>query len=300
MKKKSKGLFRRPLKIRGQMYATYAAALLIPLTILGILLMSSGSRILREHSLAVLEADNRRVRTLLSEVTTQAYSISEDVFFDNDLKQVLTREYTAYSDFIAAANGCSKLDDLLYGNQEVGDIHIYTDNPTVKNYKQFRLTTEEIAATDWYTQALDSSGAFWMSIREDTYGNDSSNLCLVRRMVLPDSGYQAVMVVRLRDSYIRARVDSTSVVDAIDLDARGIVYSSRKAWYGLFRRGGGGWHPVFRHSLHPPADQNQLQAPYLHPGQQRLCLHPEHHGQVGAAAGAGHSAARWDPVLLRR
>ena len=231
MKKENKK-WMRPLKIRGQMYATYAAALLIPLTILGILLMSSGSRVLREHSLAVLEADNRRVRTFLSEVTTQAYNISEDVFFDNDLKQVLTREYSAYSDFIAAANSCSTLDALIYSNREIGDIRIYTDNPTVKNYKQFRLTTEEIAATDWYTQALESPGAFWMSIYEDAYGNDSSNLCLVRRMALPDSAYQAVIVVRLRDSHIRSRIDSTSVVDAIDLDNRGIVYSSRKGWYG--------------------------------------------------------------------
>lgn len=228
---KKRRSFRRPLKIRGQMYATYAAALLIPLTILGILLMSTGSRMLREHALAVLEADNRRVRTLLSEVTTQAYSISEDVFFDNELKQVLTREYTAYSDFIAAANGSGRLDDLLYGNQEIGHIHIYTDNPTVKNYKQFRLVTEEVAASPWYTKALDSSGAFWTSIREDTYGNDSSNLCLVRRLVLPDSSWRAVMVVRLSDSYIRSRIDSTSVVDAIDLDAGGIVYSSKKGWY---------------------------------------------------------------------
>lgn len=232
MKEKKNHRRRLPVKIRGQMYAIYAAVLLIPLTILGILLMSSGNRILREHSLEVLEADNRRVKTLLSEVTTQAYSISEDVFFNNDLKLVLTREYTAYSDFIAAANGCSKLDELIYSNQEIGGIYVYTDNPTVKNYKQFRLVTEEIAASGWYTQALGSSSAFWVSMVEETYTSDRSNLSLVRRMVLPDSEYQAVMVIRLSDSYIRSRIDSSSVVDAIDLDGSGIVYSSRKAWYG--------------------------------------------------------------------
>lgn len=223
---------RRTMRIRTQLYAIYALALLIPLTILGILFMSSGSAILEEHSIELLEADNRRVKTLLSEVTTQAYSISEDVFFDTELKQVLNREYTAYSDFIAAANGCGKLDEVIYNNQEIDGIHIYTDNPTVKNYKQFRLTTPEIAASGWYTQALESTGAFWVSLPEDNYSNDTSNLCLVRRIALYDSAYQAVMVIRLSDSYIRSRIDSSSVTDAIDLDCGGVVYSSRRAWYG--------------------------------------------------------------------
>lgn len=231
MKEKKNRKSRRGLKIRGQMNAIYAIVLLIPLVILGVLLMSAGVRILKEHSIEVLEADNRRVKTLLSEVTTQAYSISEDVLFDDALERVLRRDYGSYSDFIAAVNGSGKLDDQIYSNQEISGIYLYTDNPTVCDYKQFRRVTEEVAASPWYSQALGSSSAFWTSIEEDTYTSDRSNLCLVRRMALSESEYHAVMVIRLSDSYIRSRIDSSSVVDAIDLDGDGIVYSSRNGWY---------------------------------------------------------------------
>lgn len=228
-----KGLFKKGgMKIRSQMYLTYAVALLIPLSILGYVLLSSGSRMLTDHRLELLEADNRRVKTLLSEVTTQAYTIAEDICFDNGLKQLLTRDYSAYSDFIAAANDYSKIDELIYSSQEIESIAIYTDNPAVKSYKQYSPVTEEIAASAWYTQALESSGAFWISIEEHSYSNDSSNLCLVRRIVLSESDYQAVVRIRISDSYIRSRIDSSSVVDAISVDDRGIVYSSKRGWYG--------------------------------------------------------------------
>lgn len=218
-------------KIGRQIYAIYVAALLIPLSVLGIVLLTFGSRMLTDHSIELLEADNSRVRTLLSEVTTQAYTISEDICFDSSLKQLLTGEYAAYSDFIAAANGYTELDELVYSYQELDRIQIYTTNPTVKNYKQFRLVTPEIADSDWYQEALESTGARWVSIMEDSYGSNLSNLCLVRRIVLPESGCQAVAVIRVSDSYIRSRIDSGTVTDAISVDAQGIVYSSRRGWY---------------------------------------------------------------------
>lgn len=79
---------------------------------------------------------------------------------------------------------------------------------------------------------LQNSGALWFSMAEEAYGNDLSNLCLARRLVLPESDYQAVLVIRINDSYIRSRIDSASLVDAISVDGGGIVYSSRRAWYG--------------------------------------------------------------------
>lgn len=219
-------------KIGRQIYAIYVLALLIPLSVLGILLLTSGSRLLSSHSIELLEADNSRVKTLLSEVTTQAYTIAEDICFDSSLKQLLTRAYTDYSDFIEQTNGYRELDDLIYTNQELDKIYIYSSNPTMKNYKQFRNVTPQIAEADWYREALGSSGALWLSIPEESYTDNLSNLCLVRRIVLPESEYQAVVVIRISDSYIRSRIDSGSVTDAISVDGQGIVYSSRRGWYG--------------------------------------------------------------------
>lgn len=220
------------LKIRRQMYAIYAIALFIPLSVLGGFLLASANKMLNEHCIELLEADNRRLKTLVSEITTQAYTVSDEIFYDQSVKRLLTTHYESNMAFITEVNKNSTLDSLLYNSPELDAIYVYTDNPTVYPYKQFRTITDEIAETQWYQAALESTNARWVSIPDDGYGNVSSNLCLVRRLVLPESDYHVVVVTRVGDQYIRSRIDSSSILDAVSVDSGGIVYSSKRAWYG--------------------------------------------------------------------
>lgn len=219
-------------KIRSQMHGIYAVALLIPLSIMGVFLLHSANDMLNDHCIELLEADNRRVKTLFSEVTTQAYTVSDDIFYDTELKGLLRENYSGNTSFIAAVNRYGKLDDLTYNAPEIEGVYIYTDNPTIYNYKQFRKVTDQIREAEWYTRALENANPFWVSINEESYSNESSNLCLVRRLALTGSEYDAVAVTKISDSYIRSRVDSSSVVDAVSVDDQTIVYSSRRGWYG--------------------------------------------------------------------
>ena len=219
-------------KIKHQMYTVYAIGLFIPLLIVGSFLIFSANRMLNDHYTELLEADNRRVKTLMSEITTQAYSISEDVYFDNALKRVLGNDYDTTAEFISAINQYGTLDELVYNAKEIEGIYVYTDNPAAKNYKQYRSVTEEIAESDWYQKALGTTNAFWVSITEESYSTDNSNLCLARKIGLTDSRYHAVVLVKISDTYLRARLDTSSIIDAVSVDDQGIVYSTKRNWYG--------------------------------------------------------------------
>lgn len=214
------------------MYAIYALALFIPLSVLGGFLLSSANKMLNEHCIELLEADNRRLKTLLSEITTQAYTVSGEIFYDQSVKRLLTTEYESNMAFITEVNKDSTLDSLIYNSPELDAIYIYTDNPTIYTYKQFRPITDEIAQSDWYQSALASTNPTWVSIPDDGYGTTNSNLCLVWRLILPESDYHAVVVTRVGDQYIRSRIDSSSIIDSVSVDSGGIVYSSKRAWYG--------------------------------------------------------------------
>lgn len=214
------------------MYAIYALALFIPLSVLGGFLLSSANKMLNEHCIELLEADNRRLKTLLSEITTQAYTVSGEIFYDQSVKRLLTTEYESNMAFITEVNKDSTLDGLIYNSPELDAIYIYTDNPTIYTYKQFRPITDEIAQSDWYQSALASTNPTWVSIPDDGYGTTNSNLCLVWRLILPESDYHAVVVTRVGDQYIRSRIDSSSIIDSVSVDSGGIVYSSKRAWYG--------------------------------------------------------------------
>ena len=222
----------RGSKIRRQMLIVYVLALLIPIAVIGTVLLSSARNTMNNYYIRLLEADNRRVKMLLTEMTMRAYTLSDEVCFNSEFAELLTTEYAGSAAFVAAVNANNSIDSLRYTDSGIAGIYVYTDNPTVKNYKYYWRVTEQIAAEDWYCRALQNANAFWTSIADISIGTQSNNLCLVRRVTLPGSEYTAVAVFVLSDSYIRSWVDSGSVIDAVSLDDSGIVYSSRKAWYG--------------------------------------------------------------------
>ena len=222
----------KSMAIRRQMNIIYTLALLIPLTIGGILLILLARQNLFDYYIQLLETDNRRVKTLLTEVTMQAYDVCDEICYDSSVKEVLTREYSDSSEFIAAVNHYNDLGQLSSNSLEVSGIAIYTDNPTIKNYRYFRCVTQDVQQAAWYQRALSYSNAFWVSITEQTYGDTKNNLCLVRQIKLTDSPYSAVAVVRISDTYLRSRLDSGSILDAISVDDQGIVYSSQSSLYG--------------------------------------------------------------------
>lgn len=223
----------RGSKIRRQMLTVYVLALLIPVALISTLLLISARNTLNDYYIRLLEADNRRVKMLLTEMTMRVYTLSDEICFSSDFTELLTTEYESSSSFVSAVNADDSIDSLRYTDSGIAGIYVYTDNPTVKNYKYYWCVTEQIAAEDWYCRALENTNAFWTSIEDISYGTQSDNLCLVRRVTLPGSDYTAVAVFAVSDSYIRSWVDSGSVIDAVSLDESGIVYSSRKAWYGM-------------------------------------------------------------------
>lgn len=217
-------------KIRRQMYILYAVVLLVPVTVIGVLLITNAVRILNSHYIELVEAANRQARTFLGEVTTQTYNISESINDYYGLQQLLAGEYENTQDFIRAVNADGQLDSIVYSQDEIAAIQIYSDNPGVSDYKQFRQITDNVRGQEWYQRAVNSSGVFWMAM-EGNFASGSNNFCLVRRILLINSDYSAVLVIRLSDRYLRSKLNSDTL-SAVSLDNAGIVYSSGSAWYG--------------------------------------------------------------------
>ena len=218
-------------RIMKQMLAVSVICLL-PLLVVGMFLLWNSGSLLTRHYLELLEADNRRVKSVLSETTRQAYSAAEQVWYDDDIAQLLKADYSRGEEFIGAANALTLLDNLVYQSNAYSRILIYTDNPTITDFKQFRRLTQQVTQTDWYRRAVESNTPFWTSITLENTPTQYSNLSLVRSISLPGCDYRAVAVLTLNDSYIRGSVDFGGI-DVISVDGGGVVYSSRSKWYGM-------------------------------------------------------------------
>ncbi len=233
--RKLRALFKKfrwkSLRLRGQMYMVYVAALIVPIILIGTILVFNAQKMLNGYYKDMLQTENARVKSTLSQMTVQAYNISDEICLDREEKQILSTNYETGVDFVANVNNNSEIDNIVYNYTEISGIYIYTDNPTITNYTRYHKVTEEIANTDWYQRAASDTKPFWADIEDETsYGTNSNSIALVRRIFLSDSDYTAVLVIKLGDSYIRNRIDS-DVIDVMALDEGNILYSSTASWY---------------------------------------------------------------------
>lgn len=222
---------KKHLKLRWQIYGMYILILIVPLTIIGGALVMSAYNMMNDTYMELLKSENMRVKSIMTSLTSQAYSISDEICVDSAQKKILQGTYNGTSEFVAEVNNTSELESIVYNNSQISGIYIYSENPTISNYKQYYKVTDEIAQSEWYQRAMKEGSAFWTSIEgENQYGRLNNNIALVRRIILPNNSYPAVVVIRLGDSYIRSNIDS-DMVDAISIDDGNIVYSSKNSWY---------------------------------------------------------------------
>lgn len=242
---KDKQRKRKPLKhelfgflqntsIKKQFYIIYILAIILPITIIGSFLLINTSNLLTNYYRDLLESDNLRVRTILFEITTQVYNISEEVSFDTGVQDILTCSFENTQKQIEYVNETvSSIDNYMYNYPEIDKIELYSDNPNLYTYKQYYPVTDEIENSDWYQKAISQSSVFWTEMNStDKYGNEYWNLCLVRKIPLIKSDYHAVLVIRVSDNYLKTRMNSQEYHIFASVDKGNIFYASEYGDYG--------------------------------------------------------------------
>lgn len=226
--------FLRRSGIRRQLYTISVLAVFLPVVLIGIFLVGNTYKLLTNYHRDLLESDNLRVRTILFEITTQAYNISEELSFDKDVIAVLRRQYSTEEQFVEAVNNCTAaIDNYMYHYTEIERIDIYCDNPDIREYKQYHGVDGEISGTDWYQRATSQAGIFWQEMASfDEHGNQYWGLCLVRRIPLVFSDYNAVLVIRLSDNYLKTRINSQEYRNSVSVDEGVVFYASDREDYG--------------------------------------------------------------------
>ena len=232
--KKLKFHFRKLTNIRQQLYTIYFAALFLPIMIIGIFLLMNTYTLLANYHRDLLESDNLRVKNVLFEITTQVYNISENLIFDENIKEILSTDYEQRTNLIQKAGNLTVVDNNAQNHAEIEGIEIYTDNPTFTDYKQFYKTDEDIQKSDWYQKAISQSSVFWIPMTTtDKYGNEYWNLSLVRRIPLTDAEYNAVLVIKISDNYLRTRINSQEYAAMISVNEGEVFFNSDRSQYGI-------------------------------------------------------------------
>ena len=158
--------FLRKSGIHRQLYTIYILAVFLPVVLIGTFLVSNTYKLLTNYHRDLLESDNLRVRTILFEITTQVYNISEELSFNARVASILKGSYASEEELVNAVNESAEVvDNYMYHYTEIEQIDIYCDNPDMREYKQYHRVDAQIEETDWYQRAVSQTSVFWKEIK---------------------------------------------------------------------------------------------------------------------------------------
>lgn len=220
-------------KIQLQFSVVYLLALVVPILIIGLLLIIGTSTMLRQYNQDLLSSDNQRVRSLLFEITTQAFTMTEDICDDENVQTLLKTDFDDTDSFREASLNCSVLSNTLERSTQIESVTVYTDHPDAVTANHFAVVDDSVLNSDWYLKALSKPTAFWTILtNEDSFGNTYSYLSIIKKIPVLHSDTNAVLVIKLSDNYLKARISTNEYSTILSFDKGNVFFSDDRELYG--------------------------------------------------------------------
>ena len=220
-------------RVQRQLTSVFMLALLIPVACIGFLLLYNSQQTLFNHYQEQAESDGLRVRSIMFDLTTNFYNLSEDIVTDQSLQNLLDSSWDSVSEARSAAYSYNRLTSIRQQNTSIESISVYTYNEQLAGYGDFLSITDDVRETSWFQQAASTSAIFWRTEkREDTYGNIYWELNMFRQLTLPASRSYAVLVITASNNYLKNRIDNSALKNIITVNEDPVFYSTDKEYTG--------------------------------------------------------------------
>lgn len=234
-KKQGRPYFRRLArrKISSQLWIVYTGALFLPVLLLGTFLMTMVARTQNDYHNDLLVSYNAGVSQTLYEITSQISTMSDSIVYSDELIGFLNGTYETVQEMRQAAADTTIMDRYMEKYTGIEEICVYIDREDMVDYGQFKKVTDEIRKTGWYQRACEQYSPFWLGHEtRNAYGNMEWNLTLYRKMVLVGGEREAVIAIKVRNSYLGSRVADSKYITMLAIDDQPVSYSNSLAYYG--------------------------------------------------------------------
>ena len=221
-------------KISTQMAVVYILAIVLPITILGSMMMRITYENQKSYHADLLESYNAGIKRTMYEITSQIYTFSESIVYNDELIGFLRGEYETENELRAAARQITLMDDYMKSYAGIDEVLVYIDREDMINYGQYRIPTEEIKETAWYQKAQSQYTPFWISykVKNPTNNEYVWRLALVRKMILVGGDKEAVVIIKVKDSYLSSRIGNQEYLTMISVDDTPVSFSNQTKYYG--------------------------------------------------------------------
>ena len=225
-------------RIQKRMHRMLIPAILIPLLFIGIFLSFYAINFLYRQAETQVVSDNLRAKSVLLDATLNFYTISEELFSDRNLTQLLITDYKTESEAISACNSYERLARTHANNSAISSILIYTDNPAIPNCRYIQQAEPEMLE-QWFPLVSVSGSVSWQSSTlgygESTYPgtNDRTpELTFLRSIPLSPSSHHAILVIKLSNNYLKNRIQNNDLFTTLSIGEQPVFFSSSRFYQG--------------------------------------------------------------------
>ena len=222
-------------QVKKQLYFIYYSAILIPILIIGFFLILYTRKLLLDHYQNQVEADNSRVKSIMFDVTTSVYNISDEIFNDKNLQNLLATRYNSKQEADRSCINYTKVKNYINKYTFISSIEIYTINPTIYKYASIIPVTEEIAKKDWYQHGIQHADITWRSYTSiDSWNHASQELSLIRRIPIISTKEYAVLIIKISNNYLKNRIQRNSLFNSVSVNKDPVFFSTQRNLSGQF------------------------------------------------------------------
>lgn len=170
------------IQIRSKLIMTYLLVVFLPVITVGLLLTHS----LREQSVehAVMQSTNNveKIRKQIEETLKIPYDVSNTLYFDQQLKNIIDRQYESDLEVYNAYEGYDDFTNFQELYKEIAGIRFYAYNDTLlENWSIFKVS-ERIRSEAWFQETRANRGRVgWYYMQDPTRG-EADYLSLSRQI----------------------------------------------------------------------------------------------------------------------
>lgn len=209
------------IKLKNKLILTFLLVVFIPVVFVGMLLTSR----FRQSALNNAEADLinsiSRVKKLTADVLKVPVNISNSLFIDKNLRDLLNTEYETIISVVDAYAGYKDFSDYLQNySKQLSNIRIYVNNPTLVANWSYLQADEGITEKYWYKNAIARKGLISWEFIEDETKSNAMYPSLVRKINFPEYSSHGVLVISVDKDYLNSilqqEIFGTMLIDSGD------------------------------------------------------------------------------------
>lgn len=211
------------ISIQQKLLGSYFVLLIIPILLVGIYLTMSIRSNLISTKMAEIENNNERIRTDYTEVLSSITRVSDWIYQDDDLAELVNEEYENPFEVYQAYSEYQMFEDYLRYYDEIEHIRFFVDNPTLTSTTGIYHASDDIQNQTWYQESVVKRGRIsWIEIEDHITNKTYLNLV---RAIYSNYEFVGVIAIAVNPEVIEGILTDSASSVFITLDSETPLFS---------------------------------------------------------------------------